>query len=234
MLRIAFSWAERDRNGEWRTATYAQMRASARNVAQALLDRPLSAERPIAILSGNDIEHAALGARRHVRGHSFCADLAGLFAGLVRFRKAAVDLRHSDAGPGFCVSRARRSARRSKRCCRRDAELVISGDPAGLHATPFSVFETTAATSAVDRAHAAVGPDTIAKFLFTSGSTGTPKGVDQHAAHAVQQSGNRPHHAAVRGGRSAGAVRLAAVEPHLRGQSRLRAGAVQRRLVLHR
>ncbi|HTB17058.1 MAG TPA: AMP-binding protein, partial [Bryobacteraceae bacterium] len=52
---------ERDRNGEWRTATYGQMRASARNVAQALLERPLSAERPIAILSGNDIEHAALG-----------------------------------------------------------------------------------------------------------------------------------------------------------------------------
>src|ERR1700733_14733213 len=51
--------AERDRNGEWRTATYAQMRASARNVAQALLERPLSAERPSAILSGNDIEHAA-------------------------------------------------------------------------------------------------------------------------------------------------------------------------------
>ena len=37
------------RNGEWRTATYAQMRASARNVAQALLNRPLSADRPIAI-----------------------------------------------------------------------------------------------------------------------------------------------------------------------------------------
>ena len=53
--------AERDQNGAWRTATYSQMRASARNVAQALLDRPLSAERPIAILSGNDLEHAALG-----------------------------------------------------------------------------------------------------------------------------------------------------------------------------
>src|ERR1700722_7496846 len=46
---------ERDSNGAWRTATYAQMRASARNVAQALLERPLSAARPIAVLSGNDI-----------------------------------------------------------------------------------------------------------------------------------------------------------------------------------
>jgi feruloyl-CoA synthase len=53
--------AERDRHGEWRTATYAQMRESARNVAQALLSRPLSSERPIAILSGNDLEHAVLG-----------------------------------------------------------------------------------------------------------------------------------------------------------------------------
>ena len=32
-------------------------------------------------------------------------------------------------------------------------------------------------SEAVDRAHASVGPDTIAKILFTSGSTGRPKGV---------------------------------------------------------
>ena len=41
----------------------------------------------------------------------------------------------------------------------------------------FAALETTPATSAVDAAHAAVGPDTIAKFLLTSGSTGQPKAV---------------------------------------------------------
>ena len=72
---------------------------------------------------------------------------------------------------------AGRFSRRWRPCFRANAELVAAGDPAGLRATPFSVFETRTATEAVDRAHAAVGPDTIAKFLFTSGSTGTPKGV---------------------------------------------------------
>lgn len=50
--------------GEWGRITYAQARTLARNIAQALVDRGLSAERPIAILSGNDLEHAmlALGA----------------------------------------------------------------------------------------------------------------------------------------------------------------------------
>src|SRR6185312_14559827 len=54
-------FGQRNAAGEWRTLTYAQFRAAARNVAQALLHRNLSAERPIAILSGNDLEHAVLG-----------------------------------------------------------------------------------------------------------------------------------------------------------------------------
>jgi feruloyl-CoA synthase len=168
--------AERDRSGEWRTATYAQVRGSARNVAQALLERPLSAERPIAILSGNDIEHAVLG-------------LGAMYAGIPFAPiSPAYSLISSDFGklrpifdiltPGLVFVSAGAPFRRAiEAVLPPDAELVVSGDPHGLCATPFSVLETTAATSAVDRAHASVGPDTIAKFLFTSGSTGTPKGV---------------------------------------------------------
>ena len=56
-------FAQRDGAG-WRVVNYAQALKEARRIGEALLNRNLSAERPIAILSGNDIEHAllALGA----------------------------------------------------------------------------------------------------------------------------------------------------------------------------
>src|SRR5690242_2352659 len=53
--------AARDATGEWRRITYAQVHAMVARIAASLLRRGLSAERPIAILSGNDIEHALLG-----------------------------------------------------------------------------------------------------------------------------------------------------------------------------
>src|SRR5579863_8953278 len=168
--------AERDRSGEWRPATYAQMRASARNVAQALLDRPVSAERPIAILSGNDIEHAALGLGAMYAGIPF-APISPAYS-LVSSDFGKLRMIFDILTPGLVFVSAGAPFRKAlEAMLPPDAELVISGDPAGLHATPFSVLETSAATAAVDKANAAVGPDTIAKFLFTSGSTGTPKGV---------------------------------------------------------
>ena len=49
--------AKRDAAGAWRRLTYGEALESVRRVGQALLERGLSAERPLAILSGNDLEH---------------------------------------------------------------------------------------------------------------------------------------------------------------------------------
>jgi feruloyl-CoA synthase len=49
--------------------------------------------------------------------------------------------------------------------------------PGGRHAVSFDDLAATSATPAVDRAHAAIAADDIAKFLFSSGSTGLPKAV---------------------------------------------------------
>ena len=53
--------AQRDATGGWRKLTYAETLEQVRRIGAALLQRELSPERPIAILSGNDIEHALIG-----------------------------------------------------------------------------------------------------------------------------------------------------------------------------
>ena len=60
--------AGRDQDGEWRKLTYAQVHAEVHRIGAALLNRGLSAERPIAILSGNDLEHALLALAAMVVG----------------------------------------------------------------------------------------------------------------------------------------------------------------------
>ncbi len=53
--------AQRDADGAWRKLTYAQVFDTVKRIGAALLRRGLSPERPIAVLSGNDIEQALLG-----------------------------------------------------------------------------------------------------------------------------------------------------------------------------
>src|SRR5580658_7057509 len=52
--------AKRDSEGRWQSLTYSQVHAAVRSIAQALIDRGLSAERPVAVLSENDLEHLLL------------------------------------------------------------------------------------------------------------------------------------------------------------------------------
>ena len=56
--------AERGKNDSWRKLTYREAYGSVRRIAQALLERGLNAQKPVAILSDNSIDHAllALGA----------------------------------------------------------------------------------------------------------------------------------------------------------------------------
>jgi feruloyl-CoA synthase len=160
--------AQRDDNGLWRSKNYFTVQEQARNVAQALLGRPLSAERPVAILSGNDIEQALLGLGAMYAGIPF-APISPAYSLLsTDFGK----LRHifDLLTPGLVyVDDPKPFQKALDAVMPPDAELVTK--------ERFVDLMHTEATSAVDRAHAAVGPDTIAKFLFTSGSTGQPKAV---------------------------------------------------------
>ena len=169
--------AQRDSRRAWRSVTYGQAFAHVRAIGQALLERDLSPERPVMILSGNDIEHALLG-------------LAAMHVGIpyapvsVPYSTVATDfarLRHVFAKltPGLVfAANAKQFARAIEQVIPHGVEVVLNdGEIPHRPATPFAELRDTPATPEVDTAHAAVTPDTIAKFLFTSGSTGLPKGV---------------------------------------------------------
>jgi feruloyl-CoA synthase len=169
--------AQRGPDGGWRQLTYEDARDQARGIGQALIDRGLSAERGVAILSDNDIEHALLALAALYVGVPY-APISPPYA-LVSsdFGKLRHVLGLFTPGLVFAANGAR-FERPLRAVVPKDVEVVTGDDPpAGLNATRFEDLAATRATAAVDAAHAGVGPETIAKILFTSGSTGLPKGV---------------------------------------------------------
>jgi feruloyl-CoA synthase len=168
--------AQRDTTGGWRTVTYGDARERVRHIAQGLLNRGLSQQRPILILSGNGIDHALLALAAMYVGVIY-APIAPAYSLQARdyaalrlvFERMQPSLVFAADGPPF--------ERALSEVLPPGVELVTSSPTQTLRSTSFSDLEVTPISIGVDEARARVGGDTIAKILFTSGSTGRPKGV---------------------------------------------------------
>jgi feruloyl-CoA synthase len=169
--------AERDGDGFWRQITYAQLLSSTRRIASGLLARGLSAEKPIVILSGNSIPHALIAFGALYAGIPFCPVSPAYSLVSKDFGKLGFAMKLLTPGLVFADDAAKFADALSSNVAE-DIEIVAShGGVAGRHVTMLSELTASLERPGLDAAHAAIGPDTIAKFLLTSGSTGNPKAV---------------------------------------------------------
>ncbi|PCJ83837.1 MAG: feruloyl-CoA synthase, partial [Hyphomicrobiales bacterium] len=160
----------------WRSLTYGQFLTSVEHISQSLLDQNLSVDRPVLILSGNDIEHALLAlACIHVgipyapisqayslisKDHSKLKDIVKLLNPGLIF-----------AADGKIFDKAIEAV------ATENVQIFVTANPANASQKLFAELQETTISSDVAKAHEVVEPDTIAKFLFTSGTTGSPKAV---------------------------------------------------------
>ncbi len=165
------------RTGDWQHISYAQALTSARSIGQALLDRRLSAERPVVILSENTLEHAMVALACIYAGVPFCPVSPAYATVSQDYDKLRHVLDTLTPGLVFAADGAR-YGRAIEATVRADVEVVLAqGRIEGRPTTGLDVLRNCFATAAVDAAMQAVRPDSIAKFLFTSGSTKMPKPV---------------------------------------------------------
>lgn len=169
--------AARDADGQWRRISYAQMLEDVRAIAQSLLAYGLGAERPLAILSGNDIEHLQMALGAMYAGIPYCPVSPAYSLLSQDFAK----LRHvcDLLQPGLIfVSDAAVYQRAVDAVLPADTPLVaVRGEMAGRPQVSFASLLEQPGGAQAQASFMASGPDSIAKFLFTSGSTKLPKAV---------------------------------------------------------
>lgn len=169
--------ARRDAAGDWQRISYAEMLGRVRSIAQRLLSFDLSVERPLLILSGNDLEHLQLACAAMYIGVPYCPVSPAYALVAQDYTKlqhicTLLQPRLVFAADGQAFARAIEAVVPA------DTPLLLTaGEVAGRECHSFASLIGNELCHEADAAFAATGPESIAKFLFTSGSTKLPKAV---------------------------------------------------------
>jgi len=161
--------AERSGDG-WRTVSYAEALEMVRAIGGSLIERGLTAETPILVISGNSVDHALLALAAQYVGVP-TVPVAEQYSLIPQARGRLIEAAEM-VNPAMVF--AQDTARYG------DAlELFPDKVRVIAQGTGYTTIAdlSKGSTIDVDAAHGLVGPDSVVKILLTSGSTSAPKAV---------------------------------------------------------
>jgi feruloyl-CoA synthase len=162
---------------QWRKVSYAEAKRTVDALTQALINLKLPPASPVAILSGNSIDHALL-TMAAMQARLPAAPVSPAYSLMSQdhlklkylFNLIEPKVLMVQDGPAFEMA---------LKALDLDGVTVIHVARAcdGIESVAFTDLAATPVTREVEQSIARITPDTIGKLLFTSGSTGMPKAV---------------------------------------------------------
>ncbi len=179
--------AERSGAG-WREESYRAVLQQVRALAASLLERGLSAQTPILIMSGNGVDHALLALAAQYIGVPIVpvAEQYSLIPAAHPRLVHAIEM--VQPALAYVVDEEQYSDALALDAMRGIKVVTSRPKASGSQATAFADL-LKGGSADVEAAHALVSPNSVAKILMTSGSTSAPKGVlTTHAMMCVNQT----------------------------------------------
>ncbi len=162
---------------QWRKLSYGEAKRIVDGLTQGLLNLRLEPGRPVAILSGNSIEHALM-TQAAMQAHFPAAPVSPAYSLMSQDHlklKYLFDL----IKPAVVMVQDGPTFAKALNALNLDGVAVVhvARPCEGINSITFADLAATPVTGDVETSVAGITPDTVGKLLFTSGSTGRPKAV---------------------------------------------------------